>query len=71
MQEGTKWIPMEEAKPKECVFVLVVGGLTGNRRNIAWMTENGDFIRINSDKRMEKVTHWMPLPDLPKQEERI
>lgn len=64
-----KWISVKEERPPYYTNVLVFGGLTGTRRNIAWLASDGDkdiWTRLNSMSTIENVTHWQPLPEPPK-----
>lgn len=64
-----KWIPVEERLPQEFVSVLVCipseNPLPTVKEaylaNGAWATKMAIFF-------MEEVTHWMPLPERPKEE---
>lgn len=69
-----KWIPVTERLPDSGVCVLVTDGLEVGE---GWITEiintKGHFSRwcaptadIDIDRR--PITHWMPLPEPPKEE---
>ena len=63
---GGKWIRCEDMLPRDDNDVLVVVMDNGNREirigfftSICWYT-------YTDDDKLAKVTHWMYLPDLPK-----
>ena len=37
-----------------------------SRMQTAVLTDDGDWLTTFDEKRLENVTHWMPLPDEPK-----
>ena len=55
-----KWIPVTEMLPDKHENVLVYSTKVG--RGIDFITNDGNWYTI------PKVTHWMPLPELPKGE---
>ena len=63
-----KWIPVSDSLPKECHAVLICkdGDETGYgyRLNNDWYEENELLAAYNIT-----VTHWMPLPEPPNNEE--
>lgn len=38
-----------------------------SRMQTAVLTDDGDWLTTFDEKRLENVTHWMPLPDEPKE----
>lgn len=40
-----------------------------SRMQTAVLTDDGDWLTTFDEKRLENVTHWMPLPDEPKDNE--
>lgn len=63
-----KWISVEDRLPEEPCAVLVV--LYGSAVCVAWYNypgwfETGSGIRCSAGN---GVTHWMPLPEPPKEE---
>lgn len=49
--------------PEEGVDVLVYGEICHNKKGIEVdFVKNGDFVACDED-----VTHWMPLPEPPKE----
>lgn len=63
-----KWIPVTERLPEEdgCEYLVVVNGI--NRFvSIAVYEEEGWFIEVYPDWKDPIVTHWMPLPEPPKE----
>ena len=57
-----KWIRVEEKTPEDQEEVLVCTRSKNGNRNIDKGYWNGDrFVHRGT----AKVTHWMPLPDLP------
>lgn len=65
-----KWISLNKRKPSTNTNVLVYAPLpehNGQLIDVAHYTSNG-FIGSDSDKDLlKKVTHWMELPEPPKQ----
>lgn len=60
-RECTLWY---ESKPV-LVFDETVYDET-SRMQTAVLTDDGDWLTTFDEKRLENVTHWMPLPDEPK-----
>lgn len=65
------WIPVSERKPKEIgCYLLTVKHWVGGKPVVREAYWNGaDW--LSCDKRNEitpRVTHWMPMPDPPKEE---
>ena len=64
------WIPVSERLPEVDVPVLVIGENCYNQKvvvvrhltDFGWYDENDDYL-------MAFVTHWMPLPEPPKEVE--
>ena len=64
-----EWIPVKDRLPKDWTDVLVLSRFgfletavytgTPGKWRVGW---NGDMLEANS------ITHWMPLPELPKVE---
>ena len=64
-----KWIPVSERLPEERKFVLVYGEYLHN--NIFDGGQMAVSRRIDGNYwsgfgRTERITHWMPLPEFPK-----
>lgn len=59
-----KWIPVTEKLPKKCQYYLVTdwGGVEE-----AYYNSEGVWFSRHDDK-LKAVTHWMPLPEPPKEE---
>lgn len=57
------WISVEERLPEEHTDVIVTDG-----RNVAHCKKYGDGFYTNIGKCCN-VTHWMPIPELPKKGE--
>lgn len=65
-----RWIPVTERLPEVDVPVLVIGENCYNQKvvvvrhltDFGWYDENDDYL-------MAFVTHWMPLPEPPKEVE--
>lgn len=58
------WISVEERLPEEHTNVIVTDG-----RNVAHCKKYGDGFYTNIGKCCN-VTHWMPIPELPKEEKK-
>ena len=58
------WISVEERLPEEHTDVIVTDG-----RNVAYCKKYGDGFYTNIGKCCN-VTHWMPIPELPKEEKK-
>lgn len=62
-QERTRWIPVTERLPDQCMDILVVYRdghiLMGTAMCDDWIEE---------DLEDGKITHWMPLPEPPEEE---
>ena len=69
LREKTRWIPVSEQLPERDGFYLVledvnqVAGYYHWCKAFGWNTDGG---RIN----IQTVTHWMPLPETPKGDEK-
>ena len=63
-----RWIPVTERLPYESVFVHGKGGelvvAQYSHKHKWWEDDEGYYCDTNY------VTHWMPLPELPKEENR-
>lgn len=63
------WIPVTERLPKYGERVLVFGGVT---MYVAYYDKNRyggeSWHKLNSKSHYCNPTHWMPLPELPKEE---
>ena len=66
-----KWIPVSERLPEYCDFVLVytIDKTVGE----AILDKGRKFYWVNTDEDAEPiaVTHWMPLPTPPKEEDDV
>jgi hypothetical protein len=65
-----KWIPMTERLPKEGEFVLVYGDLYPNKHDggVIAVSKRMDWNYWQGFGRERNITHWMPLPEPPKEE---
>jgi Lar family restriction alleviation protein len=64
-----KWIPIEQKEPSE--FELVLCCILGEKENaIEILYRHGDSYYSDYDSGIvysqNEISHWMPLPDLPK-----
>jgi hypothetical protein len=74
--EAAHWIPVKEVLPEE--EVLAVNALKGtygyHEYLIGYIYENCEsdsgFICENESEALMNVTHWMPLPEPPKEEKK-
>ena len=74
-QEERRWIPVTERLPDSDDFVLVIAsGIVGNITldnaiELAAFSEvEGWILEMWPELEDPKVTHWMPLPEPPKEE---
>ena len=65
-----KWIPVTERLPKEGEFVLVYGNLYPNKHDggVIAVSKRMDWNYWQGFGRERNITHWMPLPQPPKEE---
>ena len=61
-----RWIPIKERLPEQNIEVLVVWGSVHNP-DIAWMIDDSNWESITGLP-ISKITHWMPLPQAPREE---
>ena len=69
-KEAERWIPVTE-KPTEARVDVVVatpkrGG--GSRVSVGWYSDVTESWHVGEFDTQEKVTHWKPLPEEPKEE---
>lgn len=57
----TEWISVKDRLPDEEVNVLIFNGYIKKTCLL-----NGEWL-LNSKLQQEKTTHWMPLPEPPKE----
>mgnify|MGYP003293300875 CR=1 FL=1 len=62
--QPSPWISVEERLPEEHTNVIVTDG-----SNVAHCKKYGDGFYTNVGKCCN-VTHWMPIPELPKEEKK-
>jgi hypothetical protein len=64
-----KWIPVTERLPKEGEFVLVYGDLYPNKHDggVIAVSKRMDWNYWQGFGRERNITHWMPLPEPPKE----
>lgn len=60
-----KWISVEERLPEEGVSVLIYGF---GCMDIGWIIDTGWRSEYISDYDKGEITHWMPMPEPPKEE---
>nr|DAG65479.1 MAG TPA: Protein of unknown function (DUF551) [Caudoviricetes sp.] len=64
-----RWIPVTERLPEAFAPVIVCrDGEAGERRVEQGHKDVGDWWKVYGT-RTKRVTHWMPLPEAPKEEE--
>lgn len=70
-QEERRWIPVTERlpKPNKLVLCLWESG-DGEREHYGFATFQSHGVWYVSNEGMPKVTHWMPLPEPPKEEKK-
>jgi hypothetical protein len=68
-QSSFRWIPVTERLPEARVDVLVATPKRGgeNRVRVGWYSDVTESWHVGVFDTQEKVTHWMPLPDAPKE----
>ena len=66
-----QWIPMAERLPEEGKFVLVYGDLYPNKHDggVIAVSKRMDWNYWQGFGRERDITHWMPLPEPPKEGE--
>lgn len=68
-KEAERWIPVTERLPEARVDVLVAtpkrGG--GSRVSVGWYSDVTESWHVGEFDTLEKVTHWKPLPEAPKE----
>ena len=64
------WIPVTERLPDEGKFVLVYGDLYPNKHDggVIAVSKRMDWNYWQGFGRERNITHWMPLPEPPKEE---
>ena len=65
-----RWIPVTERLPKEGEFVLVYGDFYPNKHDggVIAVSKRMDWNYWQGFGRERNITHWMPLPEPPKEE---
>jgi hypothetical protein len=67
--DGGKWIPVTERLPEAFVFVLV--HMPGEKPfptvREGFISNNGVWHSAYFDREPDEVTHWMPMPEPPKE----
>lgn len=65
------WIPVAERLPREGEFVLVYGDLYPNKHDggVIAVSKRMDWNYWQGFGRERDITHWMPLPEPPKEGE--
>jgi hypothetical protein len=62
LNEAKRWIPIAERSPELGVDVMVIDR---GELKIAWRhIKDGEWSSFSA---LNKITHWMPLPKLPKE----
>lgn len=63
------WIPVTEKLPEEGKFVLVYGDLYTNKHDggVIAVSKRLDWNYWQGFGRERNITHWMPLPETPKE----
>lgn len=66
--ENVKWISVEEELPQKRDYYLCLENGEGLPRVYSWYESKKYFETGTYDwcHKAEKVTHWMPLPELPR-----
>ena len=69
-EDKLRWIPVTERLPKEGEFVLVYGDLYPNKHDggVIAVSKRMDWNYWQGFGRERNITHWMPLPQPPKEE---
>lgn len=67
-----KWISVKEKVPELGLHVLTYGIYTKDLI-VAWLDDCDEFLGmydwVNEHQSLDQVTHWMPLPEPPKEDE--
>ncbi len=61
----SKWIKCDDMLPRSNKEVLVVAVDNGDTEIRIGFYSLGTWYSHTDDDKLAKVTHWMPLPDLP------
>lgn len=68
-QNAQRWVPVEERLPEDCTDILF---WANGEVCLGIMRYDGKFVdygRREYPHEQRKVTHWMPLPEAPREEE--
>ena len=60
-----KWIPVSERLPEDCDVVLCHMGF--DTTTMQWDGRSKLWVNLFTDYEVNVVTHWMPLPEPPKE----
>lgn len=63
---GSKWVRCEDMLPSNNDDVLIVAVDNGDTEIRIGFCNNDCWYSYTDNDKLAKVTHWMPLPDLPK-----
>jgi hypothetical protein len=66
-----RWVPVDQALPEHMTDVLVVWGEVGDEVvDIGYLSFEGHWRLVDADGLRVTVSHWMPLPPPPSEEEK-
>lgn len=66
-----RWVPVDQALPEHMTDVLVVWGEVGDEVvDIGYLSFEGHWRLVDADELRVRVSHWMPLPPPPSEEEK-
>lgn len=67
LREAQRWIPVEERLPDNEQDVFIWCDRCGGDRDVGWWSLKNKVWVVNGFTLCYNVTHWMPLPEPPKE----
>ena len=69
--DKTQWISVKDRLPEDCKKILVVNGHGYISISSLWRKDGSKWTWVDSTghfNHVNDITHWMPLPEAPKEE---